>query len=73
MDAAVQTKFLEIECSLLNLDRELLAEGIALDASEKVLASARLKHRAAMTRIEDVSKEISVLKEMLSVKWEMMS
>ena len=68
MDAAVETSFAAIERGLTNLDLEALHCGIALDAAEEILVMARKRHRAVMSRIEDVAAQVATLKATLEFK-----
>jgi hypothetical protein len=65
---SVHAKLAEVAISLGNMKSEVIAVGIALDASDRVLADARLKNLAVMTRIQDLMAEIEVIKAMRSIQ-----
>jgi hypothetical protein len=67
-DPAVLTKFAEIDCNLRNMDREVRATRVALEASERVIAEARLKVQALFDRRQEIADDILALKEMLGVR-----
>ena len=68
MDAAVLTKFAEIDCNLRNMDREVRATRTALEAQERFAADARLKVQAILDRRQEIADDVAVLKEMLGVR-----
>ena len=57
-----EAKFTEIDCAMRNLGEEVLSLGTALEASDRVLADARMMFHAILERRWEIAADMAMLR-----------